>query len=65
MSRRKSVYISRIIYAESHATVQAITAEIRLFYPPGRDAAARQELTNAYREAFDKITSRMSDSAPI
>ena len=63
MSARKSVYISHIVHAESlpspNATVQAITAEIRLFYPPRQESAARQELTVAYQKALEQISSRI------
>ena len=65
MSARQSVYVSHIVKAESlpspHATVAAITAEVRLFYPPNQEPQALAELHTAYNEAREQLKAKWKE----
>lgn len=59
MGRRPHIYVMRRKYARSpespNATVPAITAEIRLFWPPGQLDGAYELLAEAYVQAVAEL----------
>ena len=63
MSRRECVHVSRKLRFESppspNSTVDLITVEIRVFYPPNADQMRLQnELGEAYLKASNELSER-------
>lgn len=65
MSARENVYVSLITHAPSlpspNATVAAITAEIRLFYPPTQEDEALVQLSKAFLQARDQLLTKRAE----